>query len=291
MPIRAAGGLLWRDDGQLPVVALVHRARHDDWSLPKGKLDEHEHRLLAACREVVEETGFTPVLGRRLPRQRYLTPDGPKVVDYWAMRAAGGSFVPGDEVDELRWLEPPAAAMQLSYERDRDVLSAFLAAPRATATVLLVRHGRAGSRSAWSGDDDLRPLDAAGAAQAERLRGVLVHWAPNRVSSADRTRCVQTVAPLAADLDVPVGIDAVLSEEAVSADPDAGVRRVRAVAAEGGVSAVCSQGGAIPRLLGRIAAEDGVRLSKLAARKGSVWALEFTGTRLLAGDYYPHFNG
>ena len=40
--VRAAGGLVVRErDGQ-PQVAVIHRPRYDDWSLPKGKLHPGE---------------------------------------------------------------------------------------------------------------------------------------------------------------------------------------------------------------------------------------------------------
>jgi ADP-ribose pyrophosphatase YjhB (NUDIX family) len=55
--VRAAGGLLWREDPSGPRIALVHRPRRSDWSLPKGKLDDRESWEEAALREVQEETG------------------------------------------------------------------------------------------------------------------------------------------------------------------------------------------------------------------------------------------
>ena len=39
-------------------VALVHRPRYDDWSLPKGKVDPGETEPVTAVREVEEETGL-----------------------------------------------------------------------------------------------------------------------------------------------------------------------------------------------------------------------------------------
>ena len=41
--IIAAGGVVWRRDvkGEIEVL-LVHRPHYDDWSLPKGKLEEGE---------------------------------------------------------------------------------------------------------------------------------------------------------------------------------------------------------------------------------------------------------
>ena len=49
--VRAAGGAVWRraGNGELEVV-LVHRARYDDWSLPKGKVDPGETDEQAALR-------------------------------------------------------------------------------------------------------------------------------------------------------------------------------------------------------------------------------------------------
>src|SRR5580700_5286457 len=86
--IRAAGAVLWRPGPVGPQVALVHRPKYDDWSLPKGKTEPGEHVLLTAVREVAEETGIRVILGRRLPATHYTVRGRPKVVDYWAAKAA-----------------------------------------------------------------------------------------------------------------------------------------------------------------------------------------------------------
>ena len=90
-PIEAAGGVVVRDGR----VALVHRPRYDDWSLPKGKLDEGESWEEAALREVEEETGLRCELGPEVGRTRYRASGRPKVVRYWLMEAeADTGFVP-----------------------------------------------------------------------------------------------------------------------------------------------------------------------------------------------------
>ena len=105
---------------------LVHRPRYDDWSLPKGKLAQHEHVLSAAAREIEEETGLHCRLGRELVRTDYVDGKGrPKTVRYWEMVAEDGAFEPGDEVDEIAWLPVEDAAGRLSYDRDLPVLAAF----------------------------------------------------------------------------------------------------------------------------------------------------------------------
>src|SRR5689334_16105336 len=123
--IAAAGGVVWRPaegDGGIQV-AVVHRPRHDDWSLPKGHVDAGEHALQTACREVVEETGLEVVAGRRGLTTRYVVEGAPKRVDYWVMRCVGELAAPDDEVDEVRWLSPADAAALCSYAHDRQVIA------------------------------------------------------------------------------------------------------------------------------------------------------------------------
>jgi 8-oxo-dGTP diphosphatase len=118
--VKAAGGAVVRDGR----VAIVHRPKYDDWTLPKGKLDPGESFEEAALREVEEETGLRCRLGRQLPSSKYVDPKGRrKVVRYWQMEPLEGEFAPNKEVDELRWLEPAGARDLLSYERDREVLT------------------------------------------------------------------------------------------------------------------------------------------------------------------------
>ena len=76
VPIRAAGGVVWRHAatfaGEPTVeVAVIHRPRYDDWSLPKGKLASGESELQGAVREVLEETGYHVRVGRPLGESRY----------------------------------------------------------------------------------------------------------------------------------------------------------------------------------------------------------------------------
>jgi 8-oxo-dGTP diphosphatase len=119
--IEAAGGVIVRDDR----LAIVHRPEYDDWTLPKGKLDPGESFEEAALREVWEETGLRCRLVRELPSVEYLVRDRPKIVRYWLMSVDSDTgFVPNDEVDELRWLPPADALELLTYDRDKEVLSA-----------------------------------------------------------------------------------------------------------------------------------------------------------------------
>ncbi len=120
--IEAAGGVVERDG----LVAVVHRRRYDDWSLPKGKLNKNESFERAALREVLEETGLSCQLAEELDPVSYNDNRGrPKTVRYWRMTVLDGDFVENDEVDDLRWLTPTEAIELLSYAHDRELVEAI----------------------------------------------------------------------------------------------------------------------------------------------------------------------
>jgi 8-oxo-dGTP pyrophosphatase MutT (NUDIX family) len=127
--VQAAGGLLVRRVGTELQIALIHRPAQSDWSFPKGKLEGGETYEEAAQREVQEETGLSGRLLRFVGHTEYTDRKGrPKVVAYWVMAAESGSFAVNEEVDELRWLDLPAAGRLLSYSRDRELLTIVAAA-------------------------------------------------------------------------------------------------------------------------------------------------------------------
>jgi 8-oxo-dGTP pyrophosphatase MutT (NUDIX family) len=277
MTVRAAGAVLWRPGGE---IALVHRPAYDDWSLPKGKVDGDEPLPCTARREVTEETGYDAALGRWVAAVRYRVGDVAKRVDYWAARAGAVAGDVHDDVDGVEWLAPDAALARLSYQTDRSVCHAWATGPPATSTVLLVRHAKAGSRDAWHGPDDERPLDAGGRAQVEALRTTLpAFWLRAErpyVVSAPVTRCVETVAWAG-----EVSTEERLGERA---DPAATAAYLRELAARD-VSVACSQGGVIPAAIEVLRRADGLRPARVRAAKGSAWVLSFSAGRLVAADY------
>jgi len=289
----AAGAIVWREDGD---VAVVHRPRYDDWSFPKGKLEPGETIPFAAVREVAEESGLDVHLGPILGDVSYAVPEGRKVVRYWSARVAkDNGFTPDAEVDELRWIPAGQAAEVLTYGHDLDVLQSFVAHGRPSSTILLVRHAKAGSRSQWEGDDDQRPLSSSGREQAEHLAALLPLFGPERVVSAPPLRCRDTIAPLAAELGLPVGDEPLLGEEGYWERPRAGLARLRQLVAATGVTAVASQGGVIPDVMRALVQSSPHRLpldpSAVPSRKASTWVLGFAGSVLRSADYYSHPTG
>lgn len=122
----AAGGLVWDAREPAPSVAVIHRPKHDDWSLPKGKQNPGETLLETACREVSEELGcrfrvesFGGVISYRKGGR-------PKVVLFWNMtRLDDRPFQPNKEVDEVRWLPVPEARALLTHPAERELVKSL----------------------------------------------------------------------------------------------------------------------------------------------------------------------
>ena len=122
--ISAAGGVVVRRDAEGSTqVAVIHRPKYGDWSLPKGKLEKGEGWRQAALREVEEETGYECKAGPELPHVSYLDRKSRrKLVRYWLMEPVEGQFAPHGEVDELRWVSPEEADRLLTYEHDKEIV-------------------------------------------------------------------------------------------------------------------------------------------------------------------------
>ncbi len=265
--VESAGALVWRvrDDGLQ--VRLVHRPRYDDWSWPKGKLDPGETFQAAATREVAEETGRPVVLGVPLPGLQYLTPEGRvKRVHYWAARKASRRSDAGalaarapvppvspEEIDDAAWLDADEAALRLTRGADRAPLDALVREHQegrlATHVVVIARHGKAVTRSAWHGDEQDRPLTPAGHAQAVALVPVLAAYGVEHVVTSRWDRCAQTIAPYAGASGLETVTGDHLTEAQHERSPARVARTVRELLEAERSSALCTHRPVLPTVL------------------------------------------
>jgi 8-oxo-(d)GTP phosphatase len=133
--------------------------------------------------------------------------------------------------------------------------------------VFLVRHASAGKRREWQGDDRLRPLDARGVRQAEKLVDQLENAAFDHIVSSLYVRCVQTVEPLTRARGLPLETDEALAE---GAGADAALALFRSLHAD---LVACVHGDLVEELLGE------------KRRKGSTTLLELGPSSLVVLDY------
>lgn len=284
--INAAGGLLFKitSKGKLRVL-LAHRPQYDDWGFPKGKANEGEEPETTAVREVLEETGHHCRIVAPLGTTRYRVNAGVKEVTWFAMRPLPDSpgFEPNAEVDEIKWVSRKRARAVLDYENDRRLLGeADLKSLAQTGTLRLLRHGLAGDRDKWEGDDRVRPLSKKGRRQAEAIAGELAGAGIERIVTSPYHRCLQTVKPLAAAIGANIEKDDALAEEA---DMDATYELVDSLVGTNAV--LCSHGDVIPGLINRLVWAGLTLESPFYCAKASIWEVDVERGKFISGRYVP----
>jgi 8-oxo-(d)GTP phosphatase len=298
MTIYAAGALLWREvSGQL-LVAVIHRARYDDWSFPKGKQDPGECLPETAVREIREETGLKIKLGVRLKIVNYTVGENiPKEVHYWAARVsdsalAKSKFKPSEEVAEVTWKTPEDARRVLTYEFDQQVLDELMALyvqkSLRTKPVIILRHAKATPRSDWRGgkglDDGHRPLLPAGALQANALVPLLGAFAPQRLITSTWVRCKTTLTPYAKRRKIKLIERSQLSELGNANGPQRTEKVVHDIVEDGRSAVLCTHRPALPTIVGALAtygsaAQASLLEATLALAPGDLTVLHMTPGR------------
>ncbi|MEF3323169.1 NUDIX domain-containing protein [Gulosibacter sp. GYB002] len=290
--VYAAGSVLWRFDGKKLRVLVIHRNRHNDYSLAKGKVDPGESLAQTAAREIWEETGYRVDLGAPLGIIDYTLPSGrPKEVHYWSSEVSDEQFTkhkfkPNSEVDRLEWLSVKKAKQVLSYDRDKELLQ--LLAERyergiaSTFPIVLLRHATAIPAAQWPGHDETRPLTSRGLEQSQHIIPILRAFGPQRILTSTAARCRETVAPLADALGIFPESHASLSQNTSSGD--AGLTEVLAEVLERREPVVlCSHSPVMPEVLTVLAEATNTRLSGLS-RQAMLSTAECSVLHVPAGD-------
>lgn len=256
----AAGVLPWRVNGEGLQLLLIHRERYDDWSWPKGKLDDGETVPECAVREVREEVGIDVALGVPLPAISYDVASGAKVVYYWAAHVGRAKAVPdGDEVDAVRWATHEEARRLLTNPSDVVPLDALVAAYEAgkleTTPFIIVRHAKAKPRSSWTKEEGKRPLAATGRRQALAVSSLLAAWRPTKVATSPWTRCTQTVMPYLHVTGLAMKTVGSITERENKRNPEKARRAIQKLLDKGQPTVVCTHRPVLPSALSVLAAK------------------------------------
>lgn len=286
--IEAAGAVLWRHapDGGL-LIALVHRPRYNDWSLPKGKVEQGEAHIACAFREVLEETGVTAIFGPELGKATYEVDGATKIVRYWAAEASNTPYGQPNpvEVDSVQWLQVPEARKQLTLEDDKSMIDVFVEFGPDTRPLILLRHAKALRRDEWQGDDGDRPLDNIGQRQAKRLLSSYLPFSIDEIHSSDAMRCLETVEPLARSLKINIVISEDLSEYKHTTKQDAAFEYVQEVL-DNDVSAIlCSHNPVLPLLLRKLIGKKSFNELDTNLKPGESWILHQRDGDIIAIDW------
>jgi 8-oxo-dGTP diphosphatase len=293
----AAGAVIWRRNSDKDIeVAVVHRPRYDDWSIPKGKLEEGESLIACAFREGQEETGLNFTFGPYIGDVEYPTVDGLKRVSYWSARYIheDREFHPNIEVDRLEWWPIQIALERLSRESDVEILARFLDTPFEATPLILLRHAKALNREEWQGEDEDRPLDNTGQIQAKRMHSVYQVFNIQKIVTSDAVRCYDTVTNMARIFGVEPVITSAVSEYVYKKNKDKCLDFVRELADEVGElkapTILCSHNPVLPKMLGKLLKKSELKDESLPAGKlnpGDAWVVYLKKRKVVAVEYIP----
>jgi len=286
--IRAAGALLWRETQERTIeIALIHRPRYDDWTLPKGKIEEGETALQCAYRELIEETGIKASFTRQLGSIDYIENGEGKRVIFWAAHCAlnASTFIANGEVDQLRWL-PCEDAIELStYQSDREMIANFQSQEQRTDTLIILRHAKALERGDWDEPDSQRTLNEVGFDQAQLLIKHLEPFAIDEVYTSDYTRCVQTVTPLAHARGLSITAVPSLNEQTFEEDPSRAVAFANALKQDEKNIVICSHNPVIPTMLRGILNTKPKNKDLIKLEPGDAWIVHRIKGEIVGLDY------
>ena len=286
--IRAAGALLWRETADLTIeIALIHRPRYDDWTLPKGKVEEGETALQCAYRELIEETGIKASFTRQLGTVEYEESEQRKRVIFWAARCAldNGNFTANEEVDQLTWLAPEDALAQATHESDRQMIENFLSQEQHTDTLIILRHTKALERGDWDEEDSERTLNEVGFDQAQLLIKHLEPFALDEIYTSDYVRCVQTVTPLAHSRGIAITQVPSLNERTFEEDPLRSVAFANALKQDEKNILICSHNPVIPTMLRGILNTKLKNKDLIKLEPGDAWIVHRVRGEIVGLDY------
>lgn len=162
--------------------------------------------------------------------------------------------------------------------------------------ILLLRHGAAGQRRLWTGDDRLRPLSELGERQAHALAVPVAAMQPTAIVSSSYRRCRQTVLPLAGTCGLAV-VDAAWLEVEAAGRPDAaatfGSALHRLASSGDGPVVLCSHGEVMRVVLDAVV-PDAVMAGARAGGappspgdKAGAWALDWRHGAIVGARYVP----
>jgi len=286
--IRAAGAVLWRYSASKKIeIALVYRPRYEDWSLPKGKVEEKESHIACAYREVLEETGYASIFGPQIGQAMYKVPEGKKVVRYWSAQAIGEPVgtIDKNEIDEILWLEVKGARKKLTLDDDKAIVDFFVEFGVQTTPLVLLRHAKALKRDEWDGEDSDRPLDNLGQLQAKRLLPQFYPYSISEIHSSDAYRCMQTVEDLtrALELNTIIGLD--LSEDMYSKDKEAALDYVSTLMQQGNRAVICSHNPILPKVLKKLVGKKYFKELDSKLEPAEAWVIHHRDGEVVSVDW------
>jgi 8-oxo-dGTP diphosphatase len=288
--IEGAGAVLWQaiDDAEVKI-AIIHRPRYDDWSLPKGGVDAGESHIQAAFREVLEETGVKAIFGPEIGTVDYEVNGVTKEVRYWLAEADQfNAATPNpEEVDATEWLSISDAINKLSNSDDREIVRMAEEFGFGSTPLVLLRHTKALKRDQWDGDDGDRPLEHVGQIQAAKIPAIYAPYAIERIYSSDAIRCVQTIEVMAAEYGITPIYSSEISEFGFEKDSEKALDYALSVMLSDKPSVMCSHNPVLPKLVKKLIGKKNFKRLSAELKPGDSFVLHHRSGEVIAVDWTP----
>ena len=288
--IEGAGAVLWQviDDGDVRI-AIIHRPRYDDWSLPKGGVDAGESHIQAAFREVLEETGVKAIFGPEIGTVDYEVNGVTKEVRYWLAEAdqINAATPDPEEVDAIEWLSISDAINKLSNSDDREIVRMAEEFGFGSTPLVLLRHAKALKRDLWDGDDGDRPLEHVGQIQAAKIPGIYAPYAIEKIYSSDAIRCVQTIEAMAAEYGITPIYSSEISEFGFEKDSERALDYALSVMLSDKPSVMCSHNPVLPKLVKKLIGKKNFKRLSAELKPGDSFVLHHRSGDVIAVDWTP----
>ena len=282
----AAGSVIWRKRDNQIQIALVHRPRYDDWSLPKGKQDPGESLIACAYRETLEETNLKVSFGPYIGDIEYFVAEGLKKVYYWSARLADDSpeFHPNEEVDLLEWHSLQDAIEKSTRDSDREIIEKFVNIPFDSYPLIMLRHAKALEREEWQGEDEDRPLEQLGQQQARRMLSLYQVYGLTQIHTSDAVRCHDTVEQMAKALGIALTITNKVSEYTWKKNKEKAIDYAKDLIKINEPIILCSHNPVLPRMMEKLTKKIDFDYPSNKLQPVESWILHHNGKKVVQID-------
>ena len=278
--------MIWRKRDNQIQIALVHRPRYDDWSLPKGKQDLGESLIACAYRETLEETNLKVSFGPYIGDIEYFVAEGLKKVYYWSARLADDSpeFHPNEEVDLLEWQSLEDAIEKSTRDSDREIIEKFVNTPFDSYPLIMLRHAKALAREEWQGEDEDRPLEQLGQQQARRMLSLYQVYGLTQIHTSDAVRCHDTVEQMAHALKISLTITNKVSEYTWKKNKEKAIDYAKDLIKVNEPVILCSHNPVLPRMMEKLTKKIDFDYPSNKLEPGESWILHHNKKEVLQID-------
>ena len=120
--VMKSGGIVAKKEGDKIYVLMLYRGNHDDWSFPKGHMEQGESVQQTVIREVEEEGGIKAEIIKELASNKYFnSKSNEETVCYmFLLKPITGKIRSEHEGDKVEWIPLEEVSNRISYPNLRD---------------------------------------------------------------------------------------------------------------------------------------------------------------------------